>query len=209
MPQDARLHHIALLGGGHFVLALAGKFKSHTADALDLVSVIDLRINAALLAIAQINDLLGLTEINAAGQFAHDHDVEIFNDLALQRGGVSQSGIADGRTQIGEEGQILAQAQKARLGAHIIGNGIPFGAAHRAEQNSVSRHGQGHMLFADRLAMGIIGRAAHKAALEIEAGKPSLAHEGRNLLDFGHDFGANPVAGQKEDIVGRHGSLSA
>jgi len=70
MPQDARLHHIALFGRGDFIVALAREFKSHATDALDFVSVIDLRIDAALLAIAQIDDFLRLAEVNAARPFA-------------------------------------------------------------------------------------------------------------------------------------------
>ena len=103
-----------LFGRGHLVAALAREIEGDAADALDLVGVVDLGVDAALLAVAEIDDLLGLAEIDAAGQLAHDHDVEALDDLALERRGVGERGIADRRAQIGVEREILAQPQQAR-----------------------------------------------------------------------------------------------
>ena len=81
----------------HVVLARARQLEGDAGDALDLERVVDLRVDAALLAVAEVDDLLRLAEIDAAGQFAHDEDVEPFDDLRLQRGGGGQRRIADGR----------------------------------------------------------------------------------------------------------------
>jgi hypothetical protein len=66
--------------------------RRRRGDALDLVGVVDLRVDAALLAVAEIDDLLRLAEIDAAGQFAHDQDVEALDHIALQRGGAASAG---------------------------------------------------------------------------------------------------------------------
>ena len=66
------------------VLARPGEFEGDAGDALDLVGVIDLRVDAALLAVAEVDDFLRLAEIDAAGQFAHDQDVEALDDFRLQ-----------------------------------------------------------------------------------------------------------------------------
>jgi hypothetical protein len=63
----------------------AGQFEGDGGDALDFVGVVDLRVDAALLAVAEIDDFLGLAEIDAAGEFAHDQDVETFDDVLFQR----------------------------------------------------------------------------------------------------------------------------
>jgi hypothetical protein len=63
----------------------ARQFEGDGGDALDLVGVVDLRVDAALLAVAEIDDFLGLAEIDAAGQFAHDQDVETFDHVLFQR----------------------------------------------------------------------------------------------------------------------------
>ena len=77
--------------------------KATRRDALDLEGVVDLRVDGALLAVAEVADLLRLAEIDAAGQLAQDEDVEALDQLALQRGGVGERRIdrwpaADWRT---------------------------------------------------------------------------------------------------------------
>ena len=61
----------------------ARELEGDPRDTLDLERVVDLRVDAALLAVAEIDDLLGLAEIDAAGQFAHDQNVEAFDDIRL------------------------------------------------------------------------------------------------------------------------------
>ena len=141
VPQYARLHHVALFGRGDLVAAGRGQLEGDAGDALDLVGVVDLRVDAALLAVAEVGDGLGFAEVDAARQFTDDQDVEPFHHLALERGGIGQRRIADGRTQVGEEAEILAQPQQARLGAHIVRHLVPLGPAHRAEEHGVGGHG--------------------------------------------------------------------
>ena len=123
----------------HLVAALARQLEGDAGDALDLVRGVDLRVDGALLAVLQRDDLLGLAEIDAAGQLAHDQDVEALDELALQRGGVGERRIADGRAQVGEQAEILAQPQQAGLGAHVVGDLVPLRAADGAEQHGVGR----------------------------------------------------------------------
>ena len=207
MPQDAGLHDVALFRRGDFVVALAREFKRHTADALDFVSVIDLRINAALLAIAQIDDFLRLAEVNAARQFAHDHNVEALDNLALQRRSISKGRIANGGAQIGKQAEIFAQTQEAGFRAHIIGNRIPLGATDRAENHGVAFHGEFHVAFGNRLAMRVIGGTTDEAVFSLERGNAGTSHPIGHFHDFGHDFGTNAVAGQQEEFKRRHGGL--
>ena len=177
-PEHAGLHHIVLLGRGHLVAALAREIEGDAADALDFVGVVDLGVDAALLAVAEIDDLLGFAEIDAAGQFAHDHDVEALDDFALERRGVGERGVADRRAQIGVEREFLAQPQQPGFRPHFVGNAVPFRAADRGEQDGVGALGARHVGFADRLAVSVIGAAADQALLDLEA-RASLAREKR------------------------------
>ena len=93
----------------------ARQLEGDARDALDLVCVVDLRIDGALLAVAEIGDGLRLAEINPARQLAHDQDIEALDHFALERRGIGERRIADRRAQIGEEPKILAQAQKRPL----------------------------------------------------------------------------------------------
>ena len=117
VPQHARLHDVALFRRGHLVAAGAGQLEGDAGDALDLVGVVDLRVDGALLAVAEVDDLLRLAEIDAAGQLAHDQDVEPLDDLALQRRSVGERRIADRRAQIGEQRQAPCAAAAAPLRA--------------------------------------------------------------------------------------------
>src|SRR5690606_11698822 len=94
-PENARLHHIMLFHRADLVLARTCQFKGYAGNALDLERVIYLRVDAALLPIAEVDDFLRLTEIHAASQLAHDENVYAFNDLLAQRGGACKRWIAD------------------------------------------------------------------------------------------------------------------
>jgi hypothetical protein len=63
------------------VVAGARELERDAGDAVDLVGFIDLGVDGALLAVAEIGDFLRLAEIHAAGQFTHDQDVEAFNHV--------------------------------------------------------------------------------------------------------------------------------
>ena len=119
VPEHAGLHDVALLGRVHLVAALAGQIEGDADDTLDLAGGVDGGIDGALLAVLQRHDLLGLAEISAARQLAQDQDVEPLDMLAPERGGLRQRRIADGRAQVGEQVQLLAQLQQAGLGAQF------------------------------------------------------------------------------------------
>ncbi len=198
VPQHARFHHVALVRRAQPPVALARQLEGDAADALDLVGIVDLRVDRPLLPVAEVADLLGLAEVHAAGQLAHDHDVEAVHHLPLQRGGVRQRRIADGGTQVGVKAHVLAQAQQARLGPRIVGHAVPLGAANRAQQHRVGRLRARHVLVGDRDAVEIVGAAAHEPAREREAGRSIGFQHADHLLDLRHDLGADPVAGQEE-----------
>src|SRR5579871_6109678 len=119
VPQHAGLHHVTFFHRGELVAPGAGELKSDTGNTLDLVGVVDLRVDSTLLAVAEICDGFGLAEINTARQLAHDHEVEAVDDLALEARRVGERGIADCRAQVGEEAKVLAQSQKSRFWPRI------------------------------------------------------------------------------------------
>src|SRR5579872_2599176 len=101
VPQHAGLHDIALFHRGELVAARPRQFEADAGDALDLVGVVDLGVDGAFLAVAEIGDGFRLAEIDAAGQFAQDDDVEPFDRLALETRSVGQRRIDDGRADVG------------------------------------------------------------------------------------------------------------
>src|SRR5262249_27192149 len=74
-PQDARFHDIGLVDLTQATLALSRQLEPGADDALDLGLAVDLRVDAATAAVGHCLDAARLAEINAAGQFAHDHQI--------------------------------------------------------------------------------------------------------------------------------------
>ena len=205
VPQHAGLHDVALLGGMHQALPLAREVEGDRGDALDLVGVVDLRVDGALLAVAEIGDGLGLAEIDAAGQLAHDHDVEAVDPVALERGGVGESGIADRRPEIGEQLKILAQPEQPGLGALVVSDAIPFRPADGAEHDGVGGEGAVHGRLGDRLAMRVVGAAADEVGLGLELGEALRVDPGHEAGHLAHHLGTDAVAGEQQKLIGRHG----
>ena len=205
VPQHARAHDVALLGGMHLVAALAGQVEGDAGDALDLARRVHGGVHGALLAILQRDNLLGLAEIGAAGQLAQDEDVEALHLLAPQRGGLGQGRIADGRAQVGEQIEVLAQAEQARLGADLVRHLVPLGPAHRAEQDRIGRLGLGQRLAVERHPVLVDGGTADEAGLGLELHLPLLVEEGDDALHLGHHLGADAVAGQEQERLCGHG----
>jgi hypothetical protein len=133
------------------LLPRPGQIEGDAGDPLDLVGVVDLGVDGALLAVAEIGDGLGFAEIHPAGELAHDQDIEVFDQLALERGGLGQRRIADGGAQIGIKGEILAQAQQPGLGPLVIGHVVPLRPADGAEHDRVGGLGARHVGIRDRL----------------------------------------------------------
>ena len=117
VPEHARLHDVALFHRGHLVAALARQIEGDAGDALDLVGLVDLRVDAALLAVAKIGDGLGFAEIDATRQLTDDQDVEALDQFTFQARSLGQRRIADRRPQVGEQVQFLAQPQDGDFGA--------------------------------------------------------------------------------------------
>ena len=97
------------------------------------------------MAIAEVLSLLGLAEVQAAGEFTDHEDVDAVTlALRTQRAGVSQGLGQAHRTKVGEESELLTNAQQGgALGALFLRDGrVAVGQAHRAEQNGIGAAAQ-------------------------------------------------------------------
>src|SRR5262249_61891937 len=81
---------------------------------------------------------------------------------------------------------------------------VAFGAPDRAEADGIGRVGLLYGLFGDRHAVRVVAGPADQAFLGVEVVRPALVHPGDELLDLGHDLGADAVAGKKEELEGGH-----
>ena len=187
MPEHAGLHDVALFHRGDLVAPLARQLEGDAGDALDLVGVVDLGIDGALLAVAEIGDGLRLAEIDAAGQLAHDHDVEPLDHLALEARGFRERRIADRRPRHHPpEAEVHRRGRLHRL--PTLRDGLQRGGARRVQR----RHGvaaAAHIAFPQAVPKkAVIERAGvSPCTYECPAGIKAHGYVARALRSGEHD----------------------
>src|SRR5690606_482495 len=109
-----------------------------------------------------------LAEIDVAGQFANDKDIETGHDLGLEARGIGQLRVKNRGAQVGEQAQRLAQAQNRLFRAQFPRQLVVFPVAHRSEQNRIGVFGQLEGRRGQRVAVQIVRSAAHRRGLHFE-----------------------------------------
>ena len=170
---------------------------------------VNLRIHPALFTVFQRDNFLRLAEINAARQFADDHNIETFDNLMLERRGCRQSRIANGRTQIGKHFQIFAQTQQACFRTLVVRHAVPLRTAHSPKQHRIRLMGELHSIIANGFFMRIIGRTADKVGFGFKACHAGLGHEIEDFFDLAHHLDADSVTRQQQKIEGCHDANSS
>ena len=61
-----------------------------------------------------------------------------------------------------------------------------------------------HVRVADRLSMRVVGAAADQAFLDLEFGDALAVEMIDNLLEFGHNLGADAIARKEQELESRH-----
>ena len=144
-----------------------------------------------------------LAEVDPAGQLAHDHDVEAGHGLFLQRRCFGQRVKTDRRAQVGEQLQILAQAQQAALGAQREIERIVLRATHRAEQHAIGGEGLVHDRVGDRGAIGVVGGTADLVLGDVDLKATVVAEPVDHPPDFRSSLPARCHHREHENIL-RH-----
>ena len=83
-PKTGGGQYVGFVDGSHFAAPVFGCFAGHPDDALDFRYAVLFRIPGLLHAADHLR-LAALAEINAAGQFAHDQDIDAADPFRLQR----------------------------------------------------------------------------------------------------------------------------
>ena len=101
-PEDARFHDVGLLHGAELVAALAGQIEGGARDATDFGGGVALGVHSDAPAFVVVGDAARFAEIDAGGQFSHDHDVQTRDHVPLQRREIRKRVEALGRSEVGE-----------------------------------------------------------------------------------------------------------
>lgn len=138
-------------------------------------------------------------EIDIAVEFAHDHQVDRARHLGPQRAVRFQPRKYLGRTQIGEQAQLLAHAQHCLFGAQMPLQPVACRIAHRTEQDRIAFPHQRQRLGRQRMAMYAPGGCAHQPVMQFHLRQIERAQHAHRL---GHDFGADAVTGKNGNFHG-------
>ncbi len=202
-PEQAGLEHVGLVDDGDELAAQTRGLEADVGDALDLVRVVDHRVDGALAGRDALR-ALGIAEIDAAGQLAHDEDVEAAGDqFRLDRRGVHEAGITAGRAQVGVEAEMLAQRQQCGAFRLLVGRQVlPLGAADGAEENRLRVTAALQRVLGQRVAELVDGGAADGVFLRLDVEAKFLRGRVQEIETDGHYFRPDAVAGQHGDFIG-------
>jgi hypothetical protein len=106
-----------------------------------------------------------LAEVDVTGQLANDEDVQPRHKLRLQARGLRKLLVAQRRAQVGEQPQVLAQAQDGLLGAQGPLQLVVLPVAHGAKEHGIGRARQRQRRLGQGVAEGLVGGAAHRGGL--------------------------------------------
>ena len=151
-------------------------------------------------------DAAWLTEINAAGQFADNHDVEAADHIRLQRRKIREGIETLRRPKVRIKIHLFAQAQQAALRLYAEIEIVIFRAADRAKQHGINALRFFHRLIGQRRAMRIICATAHQIFGDIKGQATLCAIPVDDFAHLGHNLGADPVTGKNEKRWVAHGT---
>ncbi|MDQ0587100.1 hypothetical protein QFZ47_001209 [Variovorax paradoxus] len=104
--------------------------------------------------------------------------------------------VADGGAEIGEQAEVLAQAENGLLRAQRAVELVVLPVADGTEQHRVGFLGKLERGFGQRVAVGLVGRAADQCRFHLEREVERVEHAN----GFGHYFGADAVTRENCDF---------
>jgi hypothetical protein len=137
-PELRGLEYVGLVDRADLAASRPGGAERDVADALDLRLAVAHGVEAFALGVRADPHAARLAEVDVTGELAQDHQIEALDHLALERRGTDQLRKEERGPEIGEQAELLAQAQQTGAGPHCVGDGFVARHARGAEQDRVS-----------------------------------------------------------------------
>ncbi len=194
-PELGALEHVHLVDRADLPAAFACGFESNAQDAANLAFRVVHGIEAETFAIPDF-DAARLAEVDVAGQFAHDENIEAGHHFGFERRGIGKFGIKNRRTQVGEQAEILADAQQAAFGPQLARVIVPLRTTDSAEQHGIGLLGKLLRRRWKRIFRRVDGTAAELRLFHLEFQIERLEHAHR----LGGNFRADAIAGKNANL---------
>ena len=146
------------------------------------------------------------TEIDAAGQFAHHHQVHALQQVRLDRRRAQAGDVRLHGAQVGEQAERLADRQQALFRAHLRVRIRPLRPADSAKQDRVGGLRGVQRVGRQRRAGGVDGSTADQLLVEAEVMAVATRDRAQDVDRGSGHFGADAVTGQYDD-VSVHGAI--
>src|SRR5467141_771457 len=195
-PQLRGLEHVGLVHRADAPAALARSLERDGCDTPHLGLAVAHGIEALAAAVAGGADAARLSEVDVAGELAHDQDVEPRDELGFQRRGGGELRVHLRRAQVGKQPELLAQPQQRLLRALGSWQRVVARAAYRAEENRVGFLGERKGGRGQRIFGGIVAGAADRGLAHLQFQAEAL----QDLARLGNDFRPDAVTGQERNF---------
>jgi hypothetical protein len=194
LPELEGFQHVGLVDARDLLAALARRLEGDVGDALDLRARVAHGVEGFLgareVAVGRSAPSPRLAEVDVAGQLPDDQDVQAGHQLRLEAGSVGQLLVADRRTEVGEQAQVLAQSQDGLLRTELALQLVVLPVAHGAEQHGIGPLRQLERGLRQRMAVPVIGQPADVGEFQLELEVQDL----QDLDGLVDDFGADAIS---------------
>ena len=203
-PQTRRVEHVRLVDAADSSAALAGDVERRLHDPPDLVLVVGQRVRRFPNAVLRL--CVPHAEVQAAGQFTDDDEVEVPGLVAAfgERAGIRQFREQVCRSQVRVEPELLADLQEACFrpffGRELVPGRRHRVAADRAHEDCVRRFCVGDRLLCQRFAVQVDGAAAHRDLGPRDLVAVLLANLLQYFGCFSYDLRSDAVSGDPADL---------
>ena len=199
-PEPGGLQHIGLVHTHHLLPALPGGGQGGAGDPLDFHNGVTLRV--ICLRAESAGPSAALAEVDAAGEFAHDQQIEtVGNQIGPEQALVGQRRVELCRAQIGVKPHCLANTEQTSFRPDVGRESIPLRPAYRPEQDGVGCKAAIDRLPRQRGAGSVDCRPTEQIFRKAELKSAEVGRPHQNGNGAFNDLGADPVPLQQSDFV--------
>ena len=202
-PELRGGQHVRLVDRGEPPGARFGPGKRVPGHALDFSGCVDSLIGGPFATRIALHPVLA--EINVAGEFADKIDVHMIGPGPGQRRKASQRRAQIDRAKIDVKPQLLPQPEQAAFRPPADRERVPARAAHRPQKDGVSGKAGRERFRGKRFSGGVDGAPAKRVFGELEPVAELVSAVLKYMHRHLHDFRANAIARQKNDLPGLTG----
>mmetsp|Transcript_37851 Transcript_37851/g.45717 ORF Transcript_37851/g.45717 Transcript_37851/m.45717 type:complete len:220 (-) Transcript_37851:438-1097(-) len=140
LPKLTHIQHVGLIDAHEFSLAFGCHISRHTCDTFDFILVINHVVVSYTFSSFGIGiNTLGFSKINISGEFADYHDIDSFNHLAFECGGVDKLRDYFCRAKVGKQTHFLSHFQESTFGTKFTGVVVPLVTTNTRQQDRITR----------------------------------------------------------------------